>query len=240
MFERYLTQIAFAKLFPDGQRKLMQTTVGIVGVGGTGSHILDLIVRMGFGKVKIVDHDTVEISNLNRQSLYDEYDIGRPKVLAAYEKLIKINREVKIIPINKKVTEENVDEILGDVDIIMDGTDSFGARGLLNRFSIEREKIFIFSAVEGSAGMAKAIIPKKTACLECIGYPTYGDSVPCSVNGLIPNVVEMAAAISVTLAVKSLLDYVEDEIVVFDSWDLSLEKVKTKINPSCKICGHRK
>ncbi len=239
MLDRYLTQISFPKLFPEGQRKIRSTSVAVVGVGGTGSHISELMVRMGFGKVKIVDHDTVELSNLNRQSLYDEEDIGRPKVYAAHEKLTKINREVEVIPVNLKVTEENADEILGDVNIIMDGTDSFGTRGVLNKFSIEKEKIFIFSAVEGSSGMAKAIIPGRTACLECIGYPTTGDSIPCSVNGLIPSVVEIAASISVTLAIKSILGYAEDEIIVFDSWDFSLEKIKTKKNPHCEVCGFK-
>ncbi len=218
---------------------ISDTKIGIVGVGGTGSHMAEISVRMGFRKIVLVDGDKVEITNLNRQTLYDEEDVGIPKVKAAAGKMKKINGDVEIITHNTMINRENINDILGNVDVILDGTDSFGARGILNEFAIKNNKILIFAAVEGSSGMIKMIVPHKTACLSCFGYPTVGDSIPCAVNGLLPTSVQFLASLAVTLAIKAILGEVDQNLYFFDVWNLDISKIETKLNPHCPICGVR-
>lgn len=240
MIERYLTQLTFNKIFPKGQEIINKTSVAIVGVGGTGSHIAELMARMGFGIIIIVDDDSIELSNLNRQTLYDEEDIGKPKALVAAEKLRRINTDIKIIAHKERVDSSNIDRILGPAQLIMDGTDSYESRAILNRYAVNTHKIFIFSAVEGSLGMGKMIVPHLTSCLSCFGYPSVGGPIPCSVNGLLPTAVEMAASISVTLALRALLGEFEDYLYIFNVWDSSIDRIKTELNPKCPVCGINK
>lgn len=218
----------------------MRSKIAIVGVGGTGSHLAEMAVRLGFGHVILIDDDVVELSNLNRQSLYDEEDVGKYKVEAAYAKLSRINSEIEIIPIRERVNRENADKILRESDVIMDGTDSYSSRSILNEYSVREGKLFIFSAVEGHSGMIKMIVPHKTACLSCFGYPNKGDSVPCSIHGLLPTTVEFAASVAMSLALKGLMGEIDEYLYVFDIWNPELTRLSVKLNPYCEVCGMKK
>ncbi len=238
---RYLSQIVMPEIFPKGQRKISESSVIVVGVGGTGSVISELLVRLGIGKLSIIDPDVVEISNLNRQSLYDEKDVGRKKVFAALEHLHSINSDVKIIPYDEKLTRDNAQTRFAGTDVIMDGTDNYGARGIINEFSVKMNIPWVFTAVEGYYGYVKIIIPHKTSCLACMGYPLSGESIPCTQSGVMPITVFAVSAFAVSLAVKAILgNEVTGELNFVSTKDISIQKVMVDINPDCRVCGVRR
>ncbi|MGC8727521.1 MAG: HesA/MoeB/ThiF family protein [Thermoplasmata archaeon] len=235
---RYLSQIVLKDIFPKGQKIISESSIIVIGVGGTGSAIAEMLVRMGVGKVTIVDDDRVEISNLNRQSLYDEDDLGMEKVIAAKNHLEAINSDVEIVAVNKRLDHVNARDYLAGNNVIMDGTDNYGSRGIINEYSIRLEIPWVFSAVEGYYGYVKAVIPRKTSCLACIGYPLKGESIPCSQTGVLPSAVHTVSSFASTLALRIILGMeVNGELIFIDAWNQSLQKMYLDINPECQVCG---
>ena len=164
--KRYSRQI---RLFgEDGQERLKRTSVFIAGAGGLGSVISLYMAAAGFGKIRICDCDTVELSNLNRQILHANADVGRAKAKSAYETLTGINPEIEVEALVETISEENIDQLLQGCDIIMDAMDNFPVRYLLNRAALQRKIPLFHGAISGYQGQATTIIPGKTACLACI------------------------------------------------------------------------
>src|SRR3989344_2567536 len=183
---RYTRQEIFSEIGKDGQNKLGKSSVVIVGLGALGSVSAELLARAGIGKLILIDRDIVELSNLQRQSLYDEGDIGKPKALAAKEKLNKINSEVEIDFYVEDLNSGNINEIISingnynnvknnkkyiknnkNTDLILDCTDNLETRFLINDFSVKNRISFIYSSAVGSKGYVFNVIQKKTACLKC-------------------------------------------------------------------------
>ncbi|MCL5681198.1 MAG: HesA/MoeB/ThiF family protein [Candidatus Thermoplasmatota archaeon] len=235
--ERYLSQISIKEIFPEGQRKIADTTVLVVGLGGTGSVMSELLVRMGIKKIILVDDDTVELSNLNRQSLYSENDVGELKVEAARRHLISINEHLEIEMIPERLDIDNGENIIKKSDIVLDGTDNYTSRGIINADCIKLETPWIFSAVEGTSGYVKAIIPRVTACLSCMNYPEEGEAVPCTVAGVLPSAVHSIGALASSIAIKTILGKESGNLYFFDVWKPLLESVSIERNKSCKTCG---
>ncbi len=238
---RYLSQIVLKDIFPQGQRKISESAAIIVGVGGTGSAIAEILARMGVGKITIMDDDRVEISNLNRQSLYTEEDVGEYKVSAAKGHLEEINSDVEIVAINNRLESKNASFHFPGNDVILDGTDNYGSRGIINEFSVKLGIPWVFSAVEGYYGYVKAIIPGKTSCLSCIGYPLEGESIPCTQTGVLPSAVHTVSSLASTIALKIILGIEEKgELIFIDAWKQSIQKLLLEINPECEVCGVKK
>lgn len=236
--DRYISQMVLKDIFPAGQKKINESSVVIVGAGGTGSVISELLVRSGVGIITIMDDDEVELSNLNRQSLYNESDIGKKKAIVAKEHLAKINSEVEVIAVTERLTRDNVIKYFTGKNLIMDGTDNYGARGVINESSVKLGIPWIFTAVEGHYGYVKAIIPFKTSCLACIGYPLNGESIPCTQTGVLPSSVHVVASIASTLALKVLLDKeVDGDLVFLDAWNPLIQKINLPRNNACRVCG---
>ncbi len=241
VMDRYLSQIAVKEIFPAGQKVIESSSIVVVGVGGIGSAVAEMLVRMGIKNITIVDDDLIENSNLNRQAMFKESDIGLKKVDVARAELLRIDEEISINVIDQKLSFYNAEDILSQADIIMDGTDNYNARNVLNVVSFNLKKPWIFSAVEGTYGYVKAIIPGRTSCLSCFGYPDKGEGISCTIQGVIPSAVRAIASIAVTTAVKVLLEKeMTGDLLYLDVWKPSLEIMSIPRNDSCKVCGERR
>ncbi len=164
--ERYLSQIPLIGL--DGQRRLRSSRVAIVGVGGLGSNVSLQLVAMGLGRLLLVDHDIITLSNLNRQILYTINDLGKPKVFVAKKRLESLNPEVSIEALQEKIGEDNVDEILSGYDLIVDCLDNVESRKVLDRHAWLKDKILVHGGINGFYGQVTAIKRGKTTCLSCL------------------------------------------------------------------------
>ncbi|SFD36720.1 ThiF family adenylyltransferase [Bacillus sp. UNCCL81] len=239
MTNRYAKQELF--LGRDRQSHLQKASAIIIGVGALGSSIAEMLVRAGIGKITIVDRDYVEWTNLQRQSLYTEEDAKNklPKVIAAKNRLQQINSEVAITSLIKDITSLNIEELIKGQTIILDATDNFETRMVVNDAAIKHGIPFIFGACVGSYGLSFPIIPGKTPCLNCLlnHIPTL--NMTCDTVGVISPIVQMIAAYQVTYAMQYLTNYELLPILQsIDVWkheksDINIEKLKNKNCPTC-------
>jgi molybdopterin/thiamine biosynthesis adenylyltransferase len=235
--ERYDRQIIMRGFGEEGQEKLKKAKVVIAGCGGLGSPIAIYLAAAGVGTVRIIDHDTIELSNLNRQILHWDKDIGRNKTESSAEKLSQINGEVKIETLRETIDEGNVYRLTDGFDLIMDAMDNLPTRFLLNQAAIKHNIPYIHGAVHGLEGRAMTIIPGETACLRCI----YRGNIPeekFPVVGVAPGVI---GCIQATEAIKYLVGIgtlLKDRLLVYDGLNISFMELSVKRNPECEHCGH--
>ena len=234
--ERYSRQILINGFGEEGQAKLKRAKVFIAGVGGLGSVTATYLAAAGVGVIRIVDHDNVELSNLNRQILHRDEDIGKKKVDSAAKRLKSINPEVKIEAVAEKMTEANLSELVTGFDLIVDAMDNLPTRYLLNKIAIDKEIPFFHGAVNGFEGRAMTIIPGQTACLRCVyrGAVVEG-SFP--VVGVTPGVI---GCIQATEVIKYLLgagQLLGNRLLVYDGLNMKFTQFKVKRDPNCQHCG---
>ena len=231
--ERYAKQVLFAGLQEDGQRRLMRSRVLVCGCGALGSVIAETLVRAGVGFVRIVDRDFVELSNLQRQVLYDEQDVAErlPKAIAAANKLRRINSTVIIEPVVADVNAANVLELERDVEAVVDGTDNFEVRFLLNDASLETGVPWVYGGVIGSHGQTMTIVPGRTACLRCLieAVPEPGTMETCDTAGVLGPAVNVVASLQSVEAIKLLSgrgESISQSLTVIDVWDGSFRRMR--------------
>jgi adenylyltransferase/sulfurtransferase len=229
---RYARQIRFASIGEDGQRKLLASRALVCGCGALGSAIAGTLVRSGVGNVRIVDRDFLELNNLQRQVLFDEDDVahGLPKAIAASQKLARINSEVSVEPIVADVTSANVELLTDGVDVILDGTDNFETRFLLNDVALKRGIPWVFGGCIGSEGQTMTVLPHVTPCLRCLMHePPSADATPtCDTAGILAPIVSVVAAIQSQEAIKILSgrrDAIQPGLIVIDLWNTRLRQV---------------
>src|SRR5882757_10750383 len=189
--ERYSRQILFHGIGPEGQKKLAQARVAIVGCGATGSAVAALLSRSGVGMLRIIDRDYVEASNLQRQTLFEESDAAEslPKAIAAKRRIAAFNSQVVVEPKVADLTPSNIDELLGETDLILDGTDNFETRYLINDYSVSRGTPWIYGAAVGSYGITMPVLPKVGACFRCIyPEPPAGSQPTCETAGVLNSI----------------------------------------------------
>jgi molybdopterin/thiamine biosynthesis adenylyltransferase len=235
--ERYDRQIMIANIGKEGQEKLKRARVFIAGAGGLGSSAAIYLTAAGVGKIRVVDHDCVELTNLNRQVLHWEKDIGKKKVSSAREKLKKINHEVKIEAIEETITEANVFQLVAGFDVIVDAMDNLPTRYLLNKAAIEKNIPFFHGAVYGFEGRAMTIIPGKTACLRCV----YRGDIPKEkfpVIGVTPAVIGCIQATEVIKYIVGIGELLKNRLLIYDGLDMKFTEFKVKKDPQCEHCGH--
>jgi molybdopterin-synthase adenylyltransferase len=240
--ERYSRQILFSPIGKDGQQKLSDSSALIVGCGALGTAIANHLVRSGVGKITIVDRDYVEYSNLQRQMLFDEDDArnANPKAVAAQTKLQKINSQVVVNGIVSDVNVDNIDEYINDVDIVLDGTDNFETRFLLNDACYKKGIPFVYGGAVSSRGMSAIFIPGVTPCLRCFISSADESGQTCDAIGVISPVVDIVASYQSVEAIKFLIhkeNYSRKTIITFDIWhnhsyELPLKKKKDEC-PTC-------
>jgi molybdopterin-synthase adenylyltransferase len=222
----------------EDQEKLKRSSVFIAGAGGLGSAIAFYIAAAGFGRIRIVDCDTVELSNLNRQILHAQADLGRPKALSAHDALTGINSEIEVEAVVERISEDNIKELLRGCDMIMDGMDSFPLRYLLNKAALKRGMPLFHGAISGFQGQATTIIPGRTACLSCL-FPR---APPPSAFPALGSTCGIIGSIQVTEAVKYVTGrgaLLENRLLLWDGLDACLEEVAYEPNASCKECSAR-
>jgi molybdopterin/thiamine biosynthesis adenylyltransferase len=244
--ERYSRQVLFHGIGAEGQRKLAGARLALVGCGATGSALASLLARAGVGTIRIIDRDYVEPSNLQRQTLFDEADAAEslPKAIAAARKIAAFNSQIVVEPQVADVTPANVETLLAGMQLILDGTDNFEARYLLNDFAVKSSLPWIYTAAVGSYGVTLNVLPGKTACLACIfPDPPRGAFETCETAGILNSVVNLAASIAATEALKLLVGAEEQArrtLLSFDVWSNERAEVAAdKPRPGCRVCGQR-
>jgi adenylyltransferase/sulfurtransferase len=244
--ERYSRQILFPGIGAEGQRRLASARVAIVGCGATGSTLAGLLARAGVGTLRIIDRDYVEPSNLQRQALFDEADAAAslPKAIAAARKLSAFNSDIVVEPEVADVTPENIERLLSGSQLLLDGTDNFETRYLLNDFSVQRGLPWIYCAAVGSYGLTMNILPGTTACLACI-FPEspQGAQETCETAGVLGPAVSLLASVAAAEALKLLVGAGDQLRATLLSWDVWKNETSTlhasAPRPDCRCCGRR-
>ena len=236
-FKRFEKQIILKKIGLAGQKKILSANVLIVGMGGLGCPLLTYLAASGVGKIGIVDFDKVEISNLNRQTLFSIKDIGKYKVNQAKKVINKINKKTKIISFKKKLTNKNINKIFNNYNIICDGTDNYNTRYLINDYCVKNKKILITSAISKFDGqLMKFDFNKKGPCYRCFmpSPPDFENN--CQSEGIFSPVAGIMGSLQANEVLKSILNSKNDlknRLLLFDALNTEFRKSKISINPEC-------
>ena len=245
MNERYSRQILFSEIGKAGQEKLSKARVLLVGCGALGASHAEMLARAGVGFLRVVDRDFVEFTNLQRQALFSEADARErlPKAIAARNRLTEINSEVEIEAVVADINHSNVESFVRDSDLILDGTDNFQTRYLVNDACVKSKKTWIYGAAVSSYGVTMTIIPSETPCLRCIfeEMPDAGSSPTCDTAGVIQPIIATISAVQVTEALKILTGNtakLHRSLLQFDVWQNDWRKIKLGApNADCETCG---
>lgn len=242
--ERYSRQIRFARLGEQGQNRLLRAHVAIVGCGALGSFQAGALARAGVGKLTLIDRDFVELSNLQRQWLYDENDAlqALPKAVAAANHLRSVNSGCVIETVVADLTPTNIKDMLEECDLILDGTDNFETRYLINDFAVARGIPWIYGAAVGSYGLSMPVVPGRTACLACVyPVPPAGAQPTCETVGVLGTVTSIVASLQCADAMKVLTgaDLIP-RITTVDVWTGAIRQIEMPPgDETCRVCAQR-
>jgi molybdopterin-synthase adenylyltransferase len=248
--ERYSRQVRFPPLGEAGQRALLRSRVTLCGCGALGTVLANHLARAGVGSIRIADRDFIETHNLQRQVLFDEDDVAQnlPKAEAAARKIRSINSTIKVEPVVTDIDHTNIIDLVGDADLILDGTDNFETRYLINDAAVKLGKPWVFGGVIGSEGQTMTIIPGKTPCLRCLieTAPPPGMTPTCETAGVLGPAVAVIASFEAIEAIKLLTgawDTLNADLIMVDIWDWTFRQLKVsgllgKVN--CVCCQERR
>lgn len=246
--DRYSRQILFHGIGLEGQQRLASRSVALVGCGATGSAMAALLARSGVGRLRIIDRDYVELSNLQRQGLFEEQDAAEslPKAIAAARRIAAFNSEVAVEARVEDLVPRNVQALLQDTDLILDGTDNFETRFLLNDFAVKNSRPWVYAAAVGSYGVTLNVLPGNTACLACIFPDLPGGMLEtCETAGVLNTAVQVVASIAATEAIKILLggaalQRLRKTLWSFDVWNNEHAEISADHPvPGCRTCDAR-
>jgi len=245
LHEKYSRQILFAGIGEQGQQRLLAASAVVVGCGAIGAATANLLTRAGVGKLRIIDRDFVEPSNLQRQTLFDESDAlaALPKAVAAERKLRAINSGVSIEGIVADLSPRNAADLLAPFDLILDGTDNFETRFLINDFAVQNSKPWIYAAAVASYGLTLTIRPGTTPCLACLmDTQQPGLEETCDTVGVLGPIVNLIASLQAAEATKLLAGRTEalhGRLISCDVWTGHFQSVRIARNPECRACARR-
>jgi adenylyltransferase/sulfurtransferase len=242
--DRYSRQTLLPEVGVAGQERLLASSVAVVGCGALGTVIASTLVRAGVGRVRIIDRHYIELNNLQRQIVFDEEDIARglPKAIAAAEKLRKVNSQIEVEPIVADVNPDNAERLISDVDLILDGTDNFEVRFLINDVCVKHGVPWVYGGVIATYGMVRAIVPHRTPCFRCslAEMPVPGSTPTCDTVGVLSSAVNVIASLEVVAGLKILLgkeDELQSELLYADVWAGTLERLEVeKGDDTCPTC----
>jgi adenylyltransferase/sulfurtransferase len=244
--DRYARQIRYAPVGEEGQRRLLAGRVLVCGCGALGSVIANTLARSGVGYLRIVDRDFLETNNLQRQVLFDEQDVASqvPKAIAAAAKLRKINSQITVEPLVTDVDHTNIMELTEGIDVILDGTDNFETRMLVNDVALKRRIPWVYGGCLGAEGQTMTILPGETACLRCLmtETPPPGTTPTCDTAGILAAIVNIIASLQANEAIKILSgnrQAVSRSLVVIDAWDNRVRQVSLdalRSSGDCPAC----
>lgn len=245
--ERYSRQVLFRGLGEAGQERIGRGSALLVGCGALGTHVADLLVRGGLGRLRLCDRDIIELSNLHRQTLFDARDVaeGLPKAAAAARRLRAINPEVTIEPFAEQLDAGNIERLAEGVDLILDGTDNFDTRFVINDYALKRGLPWVYAACVGSYGLTMTIVPGKTPCLRCLvpQAPSAGTLETCDTVGVIPPIAALIGAIEAAEALKILsgaIDATSRDLMAIDLWENTTQRFqmdRAAVSASCPACA---
>ncbi len=237
LIDRYSRQIAV--IGREGQEKLSRAHVAVIGLGGLGTLVSMYLVGAGVGQLTVVDYDTVSLTDLHRQLLYREGDVGRPKAEVAAERLHDLNSTVRVKPVREALTDENADEILRDVDVVVDALDNWLSRQILNEAIVRLRKPLVHGAVNGWHGQVSTIIPGKTPCLyelvqarslpQCVGY--------CPVIGPVVGIVASIEAAEVIKLITGIGEPLTNKLLVIDGKNWIIDEIRLSRVEECPVCS---
>jgi molybdopterin-synthase adenylyltransferase len=244
--DRYSRQVLFRGVGAEGQRRLHDSRVAIVGCGATGSSVAQLLARSGVGTLRIIDRDYVEPSNLQRQALFDESDAAEslPKAIAAAKKIAAFNSEIVVEPQVADLAPGNIEQLLDGVQLILDGTDNFETRYLINDFAIQKSRPWIYAAAVGSYAVTLNVLPGESACLACL-FPDSprGTFETCETAGILNSVASLVASIEAAEALKILVgatEKVRRTLLAFDIWSNDRSEIAAaRPHAGCRACGQQ-
>lgn len=241
---RYYRQARFNGVGADGQERLASARVAVVGIGALGSVSANVLARAGVGSLRLIDRDIVDLSNLQRQVLFTEQDAreARPKAVAAAEFLRTVNSEIDIEAVVHEVDAQNVERLIGDADVVVDGSDNFELRYLLNDACVKRGIPWIYGGALGAAGATATIVPGTTGCLECLigAMPDPGSVETCATAGVLAMVTGVVASIQAAEALKLLVGCpARSGMLYIDLWTGNHSSMRRNPDPACRVCGKR-
>lgn len=240
--ERYARQLVLDEIGPEGQRRLAAGSVLVAGCGALGGNQAQLLVRAGAGRVRIVDRDVPEPSNLPRQVLFDEDDVaaGRPKAEVAAERLRRVNRAAAIDGRAIEIVADNAEDLIADVDLVLDATDNFPTRYVLNDACIKHGIPWVYGGIVGTSGMCLVVLPGRSACLRCLfPEPPADPGLPSpTTEGILNTAPALIAAVQVTEAIKLLCGaHPATDLLLVDAWQRTFRAVPVERDPGCPCCG---
>jgi adenylyltransferase/sulfurtransferase len=245
LLEKYSRQMLFAGIGPEGQRRLLASRATIVGCGAIGAAAANLLVRAGVGSIQIIDRDFVEPSNLQRQTLFDESDArdALPKAVAAEKRLRSINSTVEVKGVVADLSPRNAEELLSGCNLILDGTDNFETRFLINDFAVKSGRPWIYAAGVASYGLTMTVRPTLTPCLSCLlesGNPSHSLEETCDTVGVLGPTVNLIASWQAAEALKILaghLDALHGRLISCDVWTGRMQSIRVARNAECRACA---
>ncbi|MBL7209124.1 MAG: HesA/MoeB/ThiF family protein [Dehalococcoidia bacterium] len=235
--QRYDRQMLIEGFGKEGQERLREAKVVVAGAGGLGCAASIYLAAAGVGKIRLIDHDRVELDNLNRQVLYGDHDIGRGKAGSARQKLESLNPEVTVEAVSETITEGSAFELVDGCDLIVDAMDNFATRYILNKVAINRGIPFFHGAVRGFEGRATTIVPGRTACLRCV-YARAPQPEAAPVIGVAPAVIGSIQATEVIKYVAGIGELLTNRLLIYDGLSLEFMEMKLKRRPDCEQCQH--
>ncbi len=240
--ERYARHIILEYIGIEGQKKLLSSKVLIIGAGGLGSPVALYLAAAGVGTIGIADADTVDLSNLQRQVIHTTSDIGIPKVISAKQKMLAINPDIKVITYQTFVNKDNIMDMIKEYDFIIDGSDNFATKFLINDACVLMKKPFSHGGILKFMGQSMTILPGKSACYACVfDSPPPPESTPtCSNAGVLGTIAGMLGTIQATEAVKYLVgcgELLSNKLLIFDALSMDFDKIDLKKNEECRVCG---
>jgi adenylyltransferase/sulfurtransferase len=239
--KRYSRQIVLGEIGIEGQKRLKNSRVSIIGVGGLGCYSSIQLASMGVGYIRLIDQDVVDITNLHRQILYDTESLGYPKVEVAQKRLKALNPNVEIDPLPLTINEETADKAVNGVDVVIDGLDRFAPRRAINRACIKHDIPYIYGGALETYGNVSTIIPRKTACLECFTGTLSDEGLPtCETVGVLPSILAAVTSVQVSEATHLLLGEepsLANKLLFADIYSLSFTIIDIAKRESCQTCG---
>src|SRR5947209_4313565 len=241
--ERYSRQTLFGPIGKAGQERLASTSVAIIGCGALGTGLANNLCRAGVGRIVIADRDYIQLNNLQRQILFDEVDIAHrlPKAIAATERLRRINSEIQVEPLVEDINADGIEALVREVDLVLDATDNFETRYLLNDACIKHGRPWIYSGVIASYGVTMNIVPVETPCLRCVfpDMPLPGTTPTCDTAGVLNGIVGVITGVASTEALKIVLksEKISRAMVWMDVWENTCDRIELPRQPDCPACG---
>lgn len=240
---RYHRQEIFYPIGPEGQKKLQGSRVCIIGIGALGASVANMLAQAGVGYLRLIDRDIVELTNLQRQALFTEADVEQqlPKAEAARAHIAQMNSEIEIEAKIVDVNPYNVEKLITDVDVVVDGLDNLETRYLLNEACIKHGKRYVYGGVVGSGGMMMNILPGEGPCLECLLGPLPEEDTyeTCDTVGVISPITNIVASYEAAETMKILVgsESVSHQLIAMDAWDSYTDFVDVDVDPDCPVCG---